>query len=225
MGTSSSVKGDPSRLWRQVGGDLSLEFTNTLSGRGFVGTPDQEVRGAVETLGSYADLLKWARFIGCSGPEQARRLEKRARAEPELALATLDRAVNLREAIYRIALRLMERTGPARVDLEVLNEELRIARAQQALKYREGALAESWLQADERLDGILWPIGVAAGRLFAAGPLQRLKACPGRACGWLFLDRTKNGTRRWCSMRDCGNPSKVRAFRLRLSARGTGQGS
>jgi predicted RNA-binding Zn ribbon-like protein len=72
-----------------------------------------------------------------------------------------------------------------------------------------------WLNPEARLDSILWPVCCAAAQLFIDGPRDRLKFCPGRACGWLFLDATKNGGRRWCSMADCGNLDKVRSYRRR----------
>ena len=50
----------------------------------------------------------------------------------------------------------------------------------------------------------------------AGGPdWKRLKACPGPDCGWAFADRSRNGSRRWCQMSECGNRAKGAAFRER----------
>lgn len=44
---------------------------------------------------------------------------------------------------------------------------------------------------------------------------HRLRACPGPGCGWVFVDRSRSGSRRWCQMSDCGNRAKGAAFRAR----------
>jgi predicted RNA-binding Zn ribbon-like protein len=74
----------------------------------------------------------------------------------------------------------------------------------------------------DHLERPLWPLAVAALDLLRSGPLDRLKACEG--CPWLFLDTSRNRSRRWCSMDDCGSRSKTRSYRARrasTSGRGT----
>jgi hypothetical protein len=44
---------------------------------------------------------------------------------------------------------------------------------------------------------------------------SRVKACRGPDCGWVFVDRSRNGSRRWCQMSECGNRAKAAAFRAR----------
>jgi predicted RNA-binding Zn ribbon-like protein len=56
-------------------------------------------------------------------------------------------------------------------------------------------------------------LAVYALDLLRSGPLERLKACEG--CPWLFLDTSRNRSRRWCTMDDCGSRSKMRAYRAR----------
>jgi predicted RNA-binding Zn ribbon-like protein len=63
------------------------------------------------------------------------------------------------------------------------------------------------------LDAPLWAVARDAGNLLTSESLQRLRECDGDVCGWLFLDLTKNGSRRWCDMRGCGNRAKVRRYR------------
>ena len=58
---------------------------------------------------------------------------------------------------------------------------------------------------------MLWPVAWSAAELLAQGPLERIRECPGQdTCGWLFLDLSKNASRRWCDMRVCGNRAKAR---------------
>ncbi len=51
--------------------------------------------------------------------------------------------------------------------------------------------------------------------LLVAPELARVRLCEGDDCGWLFVDGSRAGSRRWCDMSDCGNLAKVRAFRAR----------
>jgi predicted RNA-binding Zn ribbon-like protein len=83
---------------------------------------------------------------------------------------------------------------------------------------REG-LRWDWPDAGSRLDSPLWPVGRAAAALLTSGDLSRLRQCGGERCGWLFLDRSRNRSRHWCTMEDCGNVSKVRRFRQRRTRR------
>ena len=62
-------------------------------------------------------------------------------------------------------------------------------------------------------DTPLWPVGYSAGELLLHGPLSRIGECPG--CGWLFLDTSRNGTRRWCSMATCGSRDKMARYHHR----------
>ena len=61
------------------------------------------------------------------------------------------------------------------------------------------------------LDQVLWPVAQSAAELLVQGSLERIRECPGQGtCGWLFLDLSKNASRRWCDMRVCGNRAKAR---------------
>jgi predicted RNA-binding Zn ribbon-like protein len=66
-------------------------------------------------------------------------------------------------------------------------------------------------------DDVLAPIAVAAVDLLRSGPLDRISVCD--ACPWLFLDTSRNHSRRWCSMEDCGARAKMRRYRAK-GARG-----
>ena len=73
-----------------------------------------------------------------------------------------------------------------------------------------------WTWTDEDvLDRMLWPVVRSSAELLVEGDLTRVRQCHGEQCGWLFVDMTKNRSRRWCDMGDCGNLAKVRRFRSR----------
>ncbi len=72
-----------------------------------------------------------------------------------------------------------------------------------------------WNDTKPVLDRILWAISVSAAEMLTTSDLTRLRQCPGEDCGWLFDDTTRNRSRQWCDMKDCGNIAKVRRFRSR----------
>lgn len=194
-----------------VGGDPTLDFVNTVGGR----TPDPSASAVTaDKLKDYSDLVEWSRHAGVLEESDARRLETRARRRPGEAAEVLARAVRLREALHAILASVMEGEDPPTRGLETVNRELELARRNERLVAGPGGLR--WgTPRTAGLDSILWPIGRAAARLLTSDELVRLRRCGGEGCGWLFLDRSRSGRRRWCTMADCGNVSKVRRFRER----------
>ena len=78
-----------------------------------------------------------------------------------------------------------------------------------------GGIRDGWVEA-EALDSMLWPVTIDAWDLLTTPLLERVRECPGdETCGWLFLDTSRSGTRRWCDMRTCGNRAKVRTHYAR----------
>jgi predicted RNA-binding Zn ribbon-like protein len=104
----------------------------------------------------------------------------------------------------------------------LLNREVAAARGREVLVPAGDGLRWEWPDGGGRLDSPLWPVGQAAAALLTSGDLSRLRQCGGDLCGWLFLDRSRNRSRQWCTMEDCGNVSKVRRFRQRHTRRPAG---
>jgi len=75
-----------------------------------------------------------------------------------------------------------------------------------------------WAEGGKALDCVLWPIARSAADLLTEGPLGAIRRCEGKGCGWLFLDTSRNRTRRWCDMRICGNRAKARRHHERMKA-------
>ena len=201
---------------RLVGGDPALDFVNTVGGRRARGGPSGA--GSVvqdDKLGGYDDLLAWARHAALLDEEGARALARGGRRRPGEASAVLSQAVSTREALHRTLVSLMRGETPRARDLSTLNMEITALRARERLV--PGAEGLRWEPAETggRLDAVLWPVWRAAAALLTSGDVSRLRECGGEGCGWLFLDRSRNRSRRWCTMEDCGNVSKVRRFRQR----------
>jgi predicted RNA-binding Zn ribbon-like protein len=124
----------------------------------------------------------------------------------------LDQALGLRDAVYEVFRAIAAGTSPAESVVDTLNQALE--RALTHLRVTQGprGFALGWLIDGPALDRMLWPIARTAAELLSEGPLERVHQCPGPACGWLFLDASKNGKRRWCDMRVCGSRDKARRY-------------
>lgn len=122
---------------------------------------------------------------------------------------------DLREALYRLI------TGTARSgDLEALNRAL--AQGGDRAHLTEGPDGYRWAPAEDAAGLAVLKAELArdaADLLVDPARLAKVKECHGEGCGWLFLDESRGGTRRWCSMQSCGNRAKARAHYRR--AKGT----
>lgn len=198
----------PPKMFQLVGGDLSLDFTNTVGGK----------RGVIERehLKTYADFLSWSQQAGIVQEAQAKALANRAVEQPAEACSVLERAVGLREAIYRIFAAVVEERTPAEADLARLNSELAGALGRLGVRRKADGFAWRWGEEEPRLEHPLGPVARAAAELLTKPEaLAHVHRCEGDTCGWLFIDSSKNHSRRWCDMRDCGNRAKVRRHRLK----------
>lgn len=198
---------DTAATFGLIAGAACLDFINTVGGR-----RDSHAR---DYLATYGDLVRWGHQAGVVSVEEADRLTSVARARPDDAQAVLRRAVALREALYGIFTSLLAGASPAAPELAVLNGEL--ARAHQHMVLAATADGFDWQWAgDERaLDAVLWRVARSAGDLLLAPMRESVKQCASETCGWLFIDATRNRSRRWCAMQGCGNRAKVRRHRAR----------
>lgn len=193
------------------GGRLCLDLANTVSWRAG-GRP-------IERLRRYVDLVSWARRAGLVSDRDARRLADEARRRPGRAARVLGRAVVLREAIYRVFSAIADGRAPASADVAAVNAELAEALGRLRVARHAGRFALRWPADRLALDSVLWPVARSAADLLTSEDLGNLKTCPAGNCGWIFLDTTRNRTRRWCDMRVCGNRAKARRHYDREKAR------
>ena len=194
-----------------VGGRLCLDFCNTSRDR--AGSPE-------DRLSAYAEVVGWAWRAGVLNAEEAERLTRLGTRNPTQALLVHERALRLRQSLRAIFNTL---AGARRIRssmLEVLNEELAGAMARSQVVPTDDGFTWIWAQGGKALDSVLWPIARSAADLLTDGPLASIRVCEGRGCGWIFLDTSRNRTRRWCDMRTCGNRAKARRHheRVRMTA-------
>jgi predicted RNA-binding Zn ribbon-like protein len=193
-----------------VGGSLALDFANTVGG--------QHTAPTHEHLVAYADLAEFGRSAGYLSASQTRRLVDESGRQPARAAAILRRAHALREAIWR-AFDVIAKSGRADPsDLAAIHEEEVAALRHARLQQNETGIDYEW--TDELvLDRPLWAIARSASDLLRSPvDLPLVRECGSATCEWLFVDRSRNHSRRWCDMNDCGNRAKVRRFRQRQRA-------
>ena len=208
----------PAAIMKLVGGDPGLDFVNTVGGRGRAqGSGPWPVRA--DKLASYSDLVAFGVHAGLLSEGKSRLLRRAGRARPRAAGAALGRALAFREALYRTLRGRLLGLSPSPADLALINTEVAAARRREVLAAEGGSLRWEWQGETEELESPLWPVARAAAALLTSPDLWRLRQCGGADCGWLFLDRSRNRRRRWCTMEDCGNLSKVTRFRQRHAGR------
>jgi predicted RNA-binding Zn ribbon-like protein len=210
---STLLDGRPAGALNLVGGRLCLDFINSVGARGISASGEVTIRD--EKLRDYRDLLAWARHAGALTDQESKRVAREYLGGVRQAPAIFRRAIHLRESLSRIftAIALQENAEPSH--LRVLNEELRLARAAQHLVTRTENFVWQWDAPEPSLDRAVWSVTQSAADLLTQGDLTRIRQCEGEDCGWIFEDTSRNRSRRWCEMRDCGNIAKVRRFRRR----------
>jgi predicted RNA-binding Zn ribbon-like protein len=197
---------------------LSQEAITSLEGRlclGFVNTFHPRYgRHVHDALTDYRDLVAWNRSVDMLTEAQEQGLLRAADAHPEEALGAFERAATLREIIYRVFSAVAAGSAPQGKDLSFLHEAYVEAMAHASLSPTAREFSWEWEAGEEPgheegLKLLLWPVAFSAiDLLTSAKEWGRIKECPG--CGWLFLDTSKTGNRRWCSMDECGSRDKMR---------------
>jgi predicted RNA-binding Zn ribbon-like protein len=186
------------------GGILCLDFVNTVHCYGCTDLG--------EYLNTYDDLVAWSRHVGTITDDEAKKVSSRANRKPAEAKNAHSRAIELREAIYRIFTITLEGQSPAPEDLVVFNNHLSEAMTRsQIVKTQDGYHWDMTANKTE-LDWILNPVIRSAADLLVSEEIRQVKRCADPTCGWLFLDISRNRSRRWCDMADCGNRAKASRF-------------
>ncbi len=195
-----------------VGGWLALDFANTTSER-HGGAPH-------ERLVDYPALLVWAGRVSLLSEKDMARLGRMAASHHEAAQQALAALLAFRETIYRAFSALAAGSAPAPADLERLTQARREAAVHHRLAPGGEGYAWTWEGNDGDLAGLLHPVAESAVQLLLSGDLERVKECTGEDCNWLFIDASRNRSRRWCDMRDCGNRAKARRHYARVQGKG-----
>jgi predicted RNA-binding Zn ribbon-like protein len=187
-------------------GTVCLDFANTVD---WHSSKEPE-----DTLGGYAGLVEWSKREGLLSSDEATSLVTKAAEAKKEADEAMDRAVELREAIYRLFSANAHRRQPRTTDLEVLNSHFAFGMSRARLRREGTGYRLGWAGEGRPLDMMLWPIARSAAELLTSEKLVKVKECANEeeGCGWLFLDTSRSQTRVWCSMKSCGNRAKFRRY-------------
>ena len=193
------------------GGRPALELVNTMGG----------LRGVRpnERLTAYPDLAFWALQLGLIDQRRMDALLAAAQGHPRKAALALEEAVVAREALHDVVVATIESREPPAPALEVVNAWIAEASSHRVLRPRSGGGFEGVFEDDGSLLAFLRPVAMDAADLLerglAEGRVRRCEQASAGRCGWFFLDETRNHSRRWCNMKDCGNRAKQRRHWLR----------
>jgi predicted RNA-binding Zn ribbon-like protein len=191
-------------------GFLAIEFQHTEIG------PTADLPDGPSPLNDYDDLVAWAQRFGAIDEREARRLRRQARRDPAGATEVHARALRMRATLDDVFRTIALDQIPAANATSTLARDEAEAVARAELVRAEGGFGWSWAN-DVSLGRPLWPVVHDATRLLTDGPLDRVKACDG--CRYLFIDESKNHSRRWCDMATCGTAEKMRRYVERRAAK------
>jgi predicted RNA-binding Zn ribbon-like protein len=190
----------------RVGGHPALDFANTA------GWHAGEER--LEHLTSYGEWVAWLRQGDSQVSALAAALRAEAARNPVRATRALAEVIARRELVYRVFTAIARKQSPQASDLNDLHQARVEALEASEPAWERGHLVHRWKPGTDLLTP-LHPIMLAACELLESSQVERLRQCANHPCGWLFLDQSKNGSRRWCSSAECGNATRVRRFRSR----------
>ncbi|PXX58159.1 putative RNA-binding Zn ribbon-like protein [Nocardia tenerifensis] len=191
----------------RIGGQLCLDFANTVGPR--YSRPD---KSSADFLGSMRDFLRWCADADLIAPHSVAALER------DTGPITFAYCLDVREAIYRTFAAVAASRDPHPDDVATI------------LASHTALLRDAVLRVEPRRAELTWPgitvaaalgpIVLSAVDLLRQGSFERIRQCPGHdgSCGWLFYDTSKNNSRRWCSMAQCGTHNKSHRQSARIRA-------
>ena len=192
------------RLFQLVGGHPVLDFVNTLDWRFRDDGPE-------ELLATYDDLLRFCAQTGLLTAKQIRQILQIPNTSAVAGVLASCRA--LREAAAAALYAAVDDRTPPPAQIKLLERFFNAARLHQRLAWSGPRLVWDWAPGAVSVELPLWVLSLSAEDLTTSGDLRRLRACEKPDCRWLFLDTSKNHTRRWCDMKICGNRMKARRFK------------
>jgi predicted RNA-binding Zn ribbon-like protein len=200
------VSGSVSKPFKLFAEHPALELVNTLDLR-FSAIPE-------ELLPTYADLLRFAVQLRILPADQARKLGRTVREND--GRRVLASTLELREALAAALYAWVDGGKPGDRQIEILEKHFHDAALHRSLHGGHERLVWSWTGFEQQAELPLWKLAQPAADLLVSEDAERVKSCGDPTCRWLFLDLSKNHTRRWCDMKTCGNRMKARRHQARL---------
>lgn len=185
-------------------GALCLDFANTVSHR-------HATKERAEHLNGYSDLVAFAEQSRLLSSKIAAALRVRAHRNRARTGEAFNKHIVLREALYRAFSAVAADRRASLEDVQLINDFVFEALQHRRLIRTDRDYRWEWQSnGSDLLDRILWPITQSAADLLTSTNRQHIRECGAPDCEWLFLDHSRNGSRRWCDMKSCGNRQKAR---------------
>lgn len=187
-----------------VAGHPILDFVNTLDWR-------FREEGSEELLKSYDDLLRFAEQSMLLSSSQAKRVRRAAKTgTADLVLA---RCIELREATAQVLYSILNERNPSSTQMKILERHFKEMHLHRSLDWKNAQMEWGFSEVKDLVELPLWLLSLSTSDLMVSEQMLRLRSCDNQKCNWLFLDTSKNHTRRWCDMKICGNRMKARRFK------------
>ena len=197
------------KAFELIAGDPALDLVNTLDWR-------FRESGTEELLASYDDLLGFAAQSELLSPKQIRQII-RSTSQREAADALVS-CRQLREAAAEILYAMVDRRTPSSAAIKTSERFYKEALSHRHLVCAAPCCQWEFPASESSADLPVWLLSLSVERLLVSDDIERLRDCGNPDCRWLFLDTSKNHTRRWCDMKVCGNRMKARRFKAQHMA-------
>lgn len=193
-----------------IAGALCLEFANTIH--------NWHAEDPGEELHAICDLLQWAKEAGLLSSADYYRLAAHYNRNPRKAAAALGKGTAARNLLLSIFAGIANGRSVSAARLSELNSALAQAPGLLRARKNSGRIETEWTSAAGGLQQVLFAVLASAAELLASNRVARVRSCASADCTWLFVDESRNRSRRWCDMSDCGNRMKARRHYQRAKA-------
>ncbi len=190
-------------------GELCCNFVNTVS--------TWKLSNRYDYWQTYNDFIDWCLKVGAGDPESLENLRNLALQRPEDGVAAMDRIREMRYLLQgMISSAAHGDSGKMQLFLPEFNLLQADSASRQRLIYKEGNFTVEQVNAGGDLTAPAWHAVHSLSRMLTENELPRIKECP--KCGWVFLDKTRNGKRIWCNPAYCGTSDKMMRYHQRKKA-------
>ena len=198
--------------WNFDSGNLVLDFVNSAE---FHASDHPD-----EMLESYTDLLSWSHAAGILTQNEVKDLQLHTEKNAKRAAERLNSVLALRELLYRMLSAAASHEAIDVSDLSGFNQYLSEALLHSRISPSEDQFTWSWDPDGNPSDRIQWMLVREAANLITSDEIKRVGECADdRGCGYLFIDTSRNHSRRWCSMENCGNRAKAQRHYQKISSK------
>ncbi|MRS03700.1 hypothetical protein EG832_10855 [bacterium] len=181
-------------------GDPCLDFVNSK-------VWNTRVQPFTDLFVDYEHIVHWFRHLAILDDEEVLRLLEISKSNLDMTQKAFENIVKLRDTNHRILTSLSHQASPSPQDLERLNGYYSDAMKHRQLMLTPEGMVWIWVNKEDALDWMLWPIAYSTAELLSSERVLRVRECNG--CYWMFMDTSRNGLRRWCDMKTCGNRAKA----------------